>query len=175
MMAAEDQLLIFERHFSPEKQCRPPSGWGIMPLACFSAPLPRGLVEGASAGQHVAAGAVWVDLPQANPSVRAERERASQYRSGLARASNATATSGGSRVVACEAVRRTRASGEAEAKIDKWLQLASGCEDNRLGATLAWHFACPAVASHPLRLSATASMRLNQRFPNRVIFFKKTS
>ncbi|MFZ0615977.1 MAG: hypothetical protein WAN16_05950, partial [Chthoniobacterales bacterium] len=32
-------------------------------------------------------------------------------RSGLARASNATTTSGGSRVVACEAVRRTRPSG----------------------------------------------------------------
>ena len=62
-MAAEEQLLIFERHFSAEKLCRSPSGWGIMPSACFSAPLPRGLVEGASAGQHVAAGAVWVDLP----------------------------------------------------------------------------------------------------------------
>ena len=30
---------------------------------------------------------------------------------------------------------------------------------------LAWRFACPAVASHPLRLHATASMRFNQRFP----------
>jgi hypothetical protein len=37
------------------------------------------IFEGASAGQHVAAGAAWVDLPQANPSGRAERERASQY------------------------------------------------------------------------------------------------
>jgi hypothetical protein len=79
MKAAEEHLLIFERHFSPEKQCRPPLVWGIMPSACFSAPLPRGLVEGASAGQHVAAGAAWVDLPQANPSGRASRERASQY------------------------------------------------------------------------------------------------
>ena len=79
MKAAEDHLLIFERHFSPEKRCRPPSSWGIMPSACFSAPLPRGLVEGASAGQHVAAGAAWVDLPEANPSGRAELERASQY------------------------------------------------------------------------------------------------
>jgi hypothetical protein len=79
MKAAEEHLLIFERHFSAEKLCRPPSGWGIMPSACFSAPLPRGLVEGASAGQHVAAGAAWVDLPQANPTGRASRERASQY------------------------------------------------------------------------------------------------
>jgi hypothetical protein len=79
MKAAEEHLLIFERHFSPEKRCRPPLRWGIMPSACFSAPLPRGLVEGASAGQHVAAGAAWVDLPQANPSGRASRERASQY------------------------------------------------------------------------------------------------
>jgi hypothetical protein len=79
MKAAEEHLLIFERHFSAEKRCRPPSGWGIMPSACFSAPLPRGLVEGASVGQHVAAGAAWVDLPEANPSGRAERERASQY------------------------------------------------------------------------------------------------
>ena len=37
------------------------------------------IFEGASAGQHIAAGAAWVDLPQANPSGRAERERASQY------------------------------------------------------------------------------------------------
>jgi hypothetical protein len=37
------------------------------------------IFEGASAGQHVAAGAAWVDLPEANPSGRAERERASQY------------------------------------------------------------------------------------------------
>ena len=79
MMAAECQLLIFERHFSPEKRCRPPLGWGIMPSACFSAPPPRGLVEVASAGQHVAAGAAWVDLPQATPTGRAKRERASQY------------------------------------------------------------------------------------------------
>ncbi len=79
MKAADEHLLIFERHFSPEKRCRPPLGWGIMPSACFPAPLPRGLVEGASAGQHVAAGAAWVDLPEANPSGRAERERASQY------------------------------------------------------------------------------------------------
>jgi len=50
-----------------------------MPSACFSAPRPGGLVEGPSAGQHVAAGAAWVDLPQANPSGRASRERASQY------------------------------------------------------------------------------------------------
>jgi hypothetical protein len=79
MKAAEEHLLIFERHFSPDKRCRPPLGWVIMPSACFSAPLPRGLVEGASAGQHVAAGAAWVDLPKANPSGRASRERASQY------------------------------------------------------------------------------------------------
>ena len=79
MKAAERQLLIFERHFSPEKRCRPPSGWWIMPSACFSAPPPRGLVEVASAGQHVAAGAAWVDLPQANPTGRASRKRASQY------------------------------------------------------------------------------------------------
>ncbi len=38
------------------------------------------IFEGASAGQHVAAGAAWVDLPQANPPGRASRERASQYR-----------------------------------------------------------------------------------------------
>ena len=37
------------------------------------------IFEGASARQHVAAGAAWVDLPQANPSGRASRERASQY------------------------------------------------------------------------------------------------
>ncbi len=37
------------------------------------------IFEGASAGQHIAAGAAWVDLPQANPSGRASRERASQY------------------------------------------------------------------------------------------------
>ena len=37
------------------------------------------IFEGVSAGQHVAAGAAWVDLLQANPSGRAERERASQY------------------------------------------------------------------------------------------------
>jgi hypothetical protein len=37
------------------------------------------IFEGASAGQHVAAGAAWVDLPEANPSGRAERERAIQY------------------------------------------------------------------------------------------------
>jgi len=79
MKAAECHLLIFERHFSPEKRCRPPSGWGIMPSACFSAPPPGVLVEGARAGQHVAAGAAWVDLPLANPSERASRERASQY------------------------------------------------------------------------------------------------
>ena len=79
MKAAEEHLLIFERHFSPEKRCRPPSGWGIMPSACFSAPPPGGLVEGARAGQHVAAGAAWVDLPQTNPTGRASRERASQY------------------------------------------------------------------------------------------------
>jgi hypothetical protein len=35
-------------------------------------------------------------------------------------------------------------------------------------AALAWHFSCPDVPSHPLRLPATASMRLNQRFPNRI-------
>jgi hypothetical protein len=79
MKATEEHLLIFERHFSAEKRCRPPSGWGIMPSACFSAPPPGGLVEGASAGQHVAAGAAWVDLLKANPSGRASRERASQY------------------------------------------------------------------------------------------------
>ena len=79
MKAAEGQLLIFERHFSPGKRCRPPLGWGIMPSACFSAPLPRGLVEAVSAGQHVAMGAAWVDLPQANPAGRTSRERASQY------------------------------------------------------------------------------------------------
>ena len=99
MKATEEHLLIFERHFSPEKRCRPPSGWGIMPSACFSAPPPGGLVEGASAGQHVAAGAAWVDLPQANPSGRASRT-----------------SSAGMHDEACEAVRRTRASGEAEAK-----------------------------------------------------------
>ena len=37
------------------------------------------IFEGASAGQHVAAGAAWVDLPKANPTGRASRERASQY------------------------------------------------------------------------------------------------
>jgi len=38
-----------ERYFTPEKQrCRPPSGWGLMPAACFSAPPPGGFVEGAS-------------------------------------------------------------------------------------------------------------------------------
>jgi hypothetical protein len=99
MKVDEEHLLIFERHFFPEKRCRPPLGWGIMPSACFSAPLTRGLVEGASAGQHVAAGAAWVDLPQANPSGRAERS-----------------SSAGMHDEACEAVRRTRASGEAEAK-----------------------------------------------------------
>jgi len=57
------------------------------------------IFKGASAGQHVAAGAAWVDLPQANPSGRAERS-----------------SSAGMHDEACEAVRRTRASGEAEAK-----------------------------------------------------------
>ena len=52
MKAAEEHLLIFERHFSAEKRCRPPSGWWTMPSACFSAPLPRGLVEGVSAGRY---------------------------------------------------------------------------------------------------------------------------
>ena len=37
------------------------------------------IFEGASAGQHIAAGAAWVDLPEANPIGRDERERASQY------------------------------------------------------------------------------------------------
>ncbi|MEY2905656.1 MAG: hypothetical protein RLZZ408_127 [Verrucomicrobiota bacterium] len=102
MMATERQLLIFERHFSPEKRCRSPLGWGIMPSACFSALPPGGLVKGVSAGQHVAAEAAWVDLPQTNPSRRASRERAVNTRSSHARVSNATTTSGGSRVVACE-------------------------------------------------------------------------
>jgi len=37
------------------------------------------IFESASTGHHVAAGAAWEDLPQANPSGRASRERASQY------------------------------------------------------------------------------------------------
>jgi hypothetical protein len=37
------------------------------------------IFEGASAGQHIAAGAAWVDLPLGKPVGRAERERASQY------------------------------------------------------------------------------------------------
>ncbi|MEI6322217.1 MAG: hypothetical protein WCP60_03830 [bacterium] len=37
------------------------------------------IFEGTSAGQHGAAGAAWVDLPPANPTGRASRERASQY------------------------------------------------------------------------------------------------
>ena len=79
MKTAEEHLLIFERHFSPEKRCRPPLVWWIMPSACFSAPPPGGLVEGASAGRHEAAGAAWVDLPLGKPVGRASRERASQY------------------------------------------------------------------------------------------------
>ena len=37
------------------------------------------IFEGASAGQHIAAGAAWVDLPLGKPKGRSERERASQY------------------------------------------------------------------------------------------------
>jgi hypothetical protein len=37
------------------------------------------IFEGASAGQHEAAGAAWVDLPLSKPVGRASRERASQY------------------------------------------------------------------------------------------------
>jgi hypothetical protein len=37
------------------------------------------IFEGVSAGQHIAAGVAWVDLPQANPIGRVEWERASQY------------------------------------------------------------------------------------------------
>jgi len=51
------------------------------------------IFEGASAGQHGAAGAVWVDLPWANPTGRAELERAS----------NATTSSVGRHDAACEA------------------------------------------------------------------------
>ena len=37
------------------------------------------IFEGASAGQHIAAGAAWVDLPAGKPGGQVERERASQY------------------------------------------------------------------------------------------------
>ena len=70
-------------------------------------------------------------------------------------------------------------SGGGEEKFDNWLQ-PMGLRRSKPKATkplvswrgtgqnvLAWHFASPVVASHPLRLSATASMRLNQRFPSR--------
>ena len=103
MKTAEGQLLIFERRISPEKRCRPPSGWGIMHSQCFSAPLPRGLVEGASAAQHIAAGAAWVVFPEANPT-------------SFSRYKGATASREGSGI---------NPSGDGEAKIDKWLQSCS--------------------------------------------------
>jgi hypothetical protein len=182
MKAAEEHLLIFERHFSPDKRCRPPSGWGIIPLVCFSAPLPRGLVEGASAGQHVAAGAAWVDLPQTNPSGRASRERASQYpqrsrpseqrhnderrepRRGL-RSSTKDETVGKRRgknrqMASALRVAEIQAKGHKAFGFVAWhggcvgLALTAHCGDARAKPS------CPRPILH-----ATASMRFNQRFP----------
>jgi len=189
MKAAECHLLIFERHFSPEKRCRPPSGWGIMPSACFSAALTRGLVEGASAGQHVAAGAAWVDLPQANPSGRASRERASQY------PQRSRPTEQRHNDERREPRRSLRSSPQDETvgrRRGKNRQIASALRVAEIQAKghkafgfVAWHggqlfwlgacsplrgcsrqAALPAAHGLPGRCfaSATASMRLNQRF-----------
>ncbi len=43
MMAAEEHLIVFERHLAPARQCRP---FRIMPAACFFASLPRDLIQG---------------------------------------------------------------------------------------------------------------------------------
>ncbi|MEY2906622.1 MAG: hypothetical protein RLZZ408_1093 [Verrucomicrobiota bacterium] len=199
-----------------------------MPSACFSAPLPRGLVEGASAGQHVAAGAAWVVFPQANPSGRASQERASQHpqrsrpseqrhndeRLEPHRSLRTTPPGGGAEKPSkggipkgrhCFAEAKCRSSspedeglGRGRAKIYKCLQ-PLGLRRSKPKATkpsASWRgtganyvgfavtarsgdapakppyprpMACPAIASHPLQLSATASMRFNQRFPRKAV------
>ncbi len=146
---------------------------------------PGGLVEGASAGQHVAEGAAWVDLPQANPSGRASRERASQYpqrsrpseqrhnderreprrslRSspkdeGLGRGRGKKSTNGFSPPGCGDPSQRPQSL---------WLRGVA-----RGPAVLAWRFACPAVASHPLRqptvgMLVPSRLARGQFFPQR--------
>jgi hypothetical protein len=130
MKTAEEHLLIFERHFSPEKRCRPPLRWGIMPSAYFSAPLPRGLVEGASDGRY----------PQ--------RSRPSKQRSKNRQMASA--------------LRVAEITGQRPQSL--WLRGVA-----RGPAVLASRFACPAVASHPLR-QPTAGMRPRSRLARGAFF-----
>ena len=51
---------------------------------------------------------------------------------------------------------------EQRGKNDKWFQPSGLQRDNRPGAALAWRFACPAVASQPLRQPA-AGMLVSSR------------
>jgi hypothetical protein len=183
MKASEEHLLIFERHFSPEKRCRPPLRWGIMPSACFSAPLPRGLVEGASAGQHVAAGAAWVDLPQANPSGRASRERASQYPQRSRPSEQRHNDEQREPRRSLRSSPKDETVGRRRAKIDKWLQ-PCGLRRSKpkatkplaswrgTGAVLAWHLQPAAGMLMPSRLArgpwlARSLLRIRYGFPQR--------
>jgi hypothetical protein len=45
LLSADPPGSGIERHFAPAKRCRP---FGIMPLACFIAPHPRGLILGSA-------------------------------------------------------------------------------------------------------------------------------
>jgi hypothetical protein len=147
MQAAEEHLLIFERHFSAEKRCRPPSGWWTMPLACFSAPLPRGLVEGASAGRY----------PQrSRPSKQRHNDERLEPRRSL-RSSPKDEPVGRRRGKNRQMASALRVA-EIQAKRPQSLWLRGVA---RGPAALAWHFACPAVASHPLR-QPTAGMLVPQ-------------
>ena len=145
MKTAEEHLLIFERHFSAEKRCRPPSGWGIMPSACFSAPPPGGLVEGASDGRY----------PQRS---RPSKQRGKNRQMALALR-----------------VAEIQAKGHKAFGFVAWhggcvgLALTARCGDAHAKPPCPRPMACPVVASHPLRLPATASMRFNQRFPRHEI------
>jgi hypothetical protein len=147
MQAAEEHLLIFERHFSAEKRCRPPSGWWTMPSACFSAPLPRGLVEGASAGRY----------PQrSRPSKQRHNDERLEPRRSL-RSSPKDEPVGRRRGKKSTNVFSPAGCGDPNQRPQSlWLRGVA-----RGPAALAWHFACPAVASHPLR-QPTAGMLVPQ-------------
>ena len=128
------------------------------------------IFEGTGAGQHVAAGAAWVDLPQANPLGRASRERASQYPQ---RSRPSEQRRKNRQMASALWVAEIQAKGHKAFGFVAW----HGGQLCWLGALLARpllriRYGSPcgdARAKPPCPrpvLPATASMRFNQRFPN---------
>jgi hypothetical protein len=129
------------------------------------------IFEGASAGQHVAAGAAWVDLLKANPSGRASRERASQYpqRSRPSKQRHNDERREPRRSLRSspkdETVGRRRGKNRQMASALRVAEITGlGC----VGFVVTAHCGdAPAKPPCPRPiLSATASMRFNQRFPS---------